>query len=140
MRFAVTPCDYLFLVSVSSEKNRWLTTQPLDQYALIVFRRVLDSVVECCFKYCLGNCSWALLYGVKMWEQKREILGWARWSMLAGVGTENSKTHHWVWVGSVCSLNWSSSPRQYLGLRIHHCNNLSFWYFVYTQCLQYLVW
>ena len=27
-----------------------------------------------------------------------------------------------------------------MGLRIHHCNNLSFWKFVYTQRLEYLVW
>ena len=32
------------LCSVVSEKNRWLTTQQFDQYALIVFRRMLDSV------------------------------------------------------------------------------------------------
>ena len=47
-RFAVELCSYLFLSSVCSEKNRWLTTQCFDQYALIVFRKLCMSETKMC--------------------------------------------------------------------------------------------
>ena len=47
-RCAVTLCKNLHLKSVGSKKNRWLTTQCLNQYALILFMRMLDFVAGCC--------------------------------------------------------------------------------------------
>ena len=44
MRFAVAPCvNKSLLSSGGSEKKKWLKTQCFAQYALIVFRRVLDA-------------------------------------------------------------------------------------------------
>ena len=60
MGFEVTPCEYLFLSSVGSEKNRHLKTQRFDQYALIVFRRMLDSVADAakvCFETLHGGVT-----------------------------------------------------------------------------------